>query len=59
MMNFSHVLSLLSLKLLHHINVFLTESESLFRCWNIKEDKTIPETRTVGSAMLFLMLACS
>lgn len=37
------------------MDVNLTTSESLLRWWNIKEAKTIPGTRTVGSAaMLFV-----
>lgn len=33
--------------------VLLTTSESLFACWNMREARTIPETRTAGSDMMF------
>lgn len=36
------------------MNVLLTTSESLLTCWNIREAKTIPDIRTVGSAMLLV-----
>lgn len=35
-----------------HQCLILTTSESLLTCWNISEAKTIPDIRTVGSAML-------
>lgn len=40
------------------VDVILTTSESLLRWWNIKEAKTIPGTRTVGSAAM-LFVFCS
>lgn len=38
------------------VKVILTTSESLLRWWNIKEAKTIPGTRTVGSAAMLVWL---
>ena len=39
---------------LKSLQELLTTSELLFKCWNMREANTIPDTRTVGSDMMLV-----